>query len=185
MISCSTSSNNCLIKIPRGSRGDYSTILTEPEVNNCFTIYTRSDLTESERKPWKKKTISLIHCRGWIRAWTCSRKQQMHKSWIFTVFSNMANHSFHFFVSFSINDWKENVESLNNFPFWEETQSFICFCQLTVNETVFLSLLANAVNSGYDRGERCFICSAVFLAMLTCWHVQFSKIFAFLFFSIN
>ena len=30
----------------------------------------------------------------------------------------------------------------------------ICFFQLTVNETVFLSLLANAVNSGYDRGER-------------------------------
>ena len=27
-----------------------------------------------------------------------------------------------------------------------------------------------------------FICSALFLAMLTCWHVQFSKIFAFLFF---
>ena len=24
-----------------------------------------------------------------------------------------------------------------------------------MNETVFLSLLANAVNSGYDRGERC------------------------------
>ena len=125
----------------------------------------------------------MIHGRGWIHAWTCSRKQQMHNSCIFTVFSNMANHSFNFFVSFSINDWKENVQSLNNSPFWEETQSFICFCQLTVNETVFLSLLANAVNSGYDRGQRCFICSAVFLAMLTCWHVQFSKIFAFLFFS--
>ena len=67
----------------------------------------------------------------------------------------MANHSFNCFVNFSINDWKENVESLNNSPFWEETQSFICFCQLTLNETVFLSLLANAVNSGYDRGERC------------------------------
>ena len=42
-----------------------------------------------------------------------------------------------------------------------------------------LSLLANAVNSGYDQGERCL--SAVFFALLTCWHVQFSKIFAFLF----
>ena len=40
-----------------------------------------------------------------------------------------------------------------------------------------LSLLANAVNSGYDQGERCL--SAVFFALLTCWHVQFSKIFAF------
>ena len=42
-----------------------------------------------------------------------------------------------------------------------------------------LSLLANAVNSGYDQGERCL--SAVFFALLTCWHLQFSKIFAFLF----
>ena len=128
--------------------GDYSTILTEPEVS----IYRRSDLNRI-RKEIMKKTTSLIH--GWIHAWTCSRKRQMNNSWIFTVFSNMANPSFNFFVSFSINDWKENVESLNNSPFWEETQSFIFFCQLTVNETVFLSLLANAVNSGYDRGERC------------------------------
>ena len=30
---------------------------------------------------------------------------------------------------------------------------FFCFCQLTVNETVFLLLLANAVSSGYNRGE--------------------------------
>ena len=42
-----------------------------------------------------------------------------------------------------------------------------------------LSLLANAVNSGYDQGERCL--SPMFFALLTCWHVQFSKIFAFLF----
>ena len=90
--------------------------------------------TESERKLWKK-TTSLIH--GWINAWTCSRKEQMHNSWIFTVFSNMANCSVNFFVSFSINDWKENVESLHNSPFWEETQSFIFFCQITVNETLF------------------------------------------------
>ena len=41
----------------------------------------------------------------------------------------------------------------------------------------FWSLLANAVNSGYDQGECCL--SAVFFALLTCWHVQFSKIFAF------
>ena len=48
-----------------------------------------------------------------------------------TVFSNMANRSFNFFVSFSIDEWKENVESLNNFPFCEETRSFIFFFQLT------------------------------------------------------
>ena len=67
----------------------------------------------------------------------------MHNSWIFIVFSNKTNqnHSFNCFVNFSNNDWKENVESLNNSPFWEETQSFICFCQLTVNETVFCRFL--------------------------------------------
>ena len=33
---------------------EYLTILTEPEMNNCFSIFTRSDLnTESERKPLK------------------------------------------------------------------------------------------------------------------------------------
>ena len=66
-------------------------------------------------------------------------------------FQNMANHIFNFFVSFSISDWKENVQILNNSSFWEETQNFICFCQLTVNETVFFFFsLANAVNNGYN-----------------------------------
>ena len=49
-----------------------------------------------------------------------------------------------------------------------------------MNEKVFLAFLANVVNSGHDRGECCL--SAVFFALLTCWHEQFSKIFAFLFF---
>ena len=44
---------------------------------------------------------------------------------------------------------------------------------------VSLSVLANAVNSGYDQGEHCL--SPMFFALLTCWHVQFLKIFAFLF----
>ena len=151
-------------------------------MNTCFSIYTRSEVNRI-RKETMRKTISMIH--GWIHAWTCSRKQQMHNSWIFTVFSNMANYSCNFFVSFSINDWKKNVESLNNSPFWEETQSFICFCQLTVNETVFLSLLANAVNSGYDRGERCL--SAVHCS-LPCWLAgtySFRKYLLSCFFSVN
>ena len=151
-------------------------------MNTCFSIYTRSEVNRI-RKETMRKTISMIH--GWIHAWTCSRKQQMHNSWIFTVFSNMANYSCNFFVSFSISDWKKNVESLNNSPFWEETQSFICFCQLTVNETVFLSLLANAVNSGYDRGERCL--SAVHCS-LPCWLAgtySFRKYLLSFFFSVN
>ena len=49
-----------------------------------------------------------------------------------------------------------------------------------MNEKVFLAFLANEVNSGHDRGECCL--SALFFDLLTCWQVQFSKIFAFLFF---
>ena len=103
--------------------------------------------TESERKPLKKQLV-------WLTSEFLREHVAVNSRYITAVFSNMANHNFNCFVNFSINDWKENVQSLNNSPFWEETQSFICFCQLTVNETVFLPLLANAVNSGYDRGER-------------------------------
>ena len=137
--------------------------------------------TESESKPWKKRVV-------WFTGEFMREHVAVNSRCTTTVFSNMANHSFNCFVNFSINDWKENVESLNNSPFWEETQSFICFCQLTVNETVFLSLLANAVNSELQRLRSrwaLFISSAVFLAMLTWWHLQFSKIFPFLFFSVN
>ena len=151
-------------------------------MNTCFSIYTRSEVNRI-RKETMRKTISMIH--GWIHAWTCSRKQQMHNSWIFTVFSNMANYSCNFFVRFSINDWKKNVESLNNSPFWEETLSFICLCQLTVNETVFFVVSCKCCQQRPRSRWALFICSAVLLAVLTCWHVQFSKIFAFLFFTIN
>ena len=130
------------------------TILTEPEVNNCFSIYTRIEVisTESEtRKPWKKRLVWLTGEFMREHVPVNSRRTNVD---LYSICQH-GKHSFNFFVSVSINDWKENVESWNNSPFWEETQSFICFCQLTVNETVFLSLLANAVNSGYDRGERC------------------------------
>ena len=56
---------------------DYSTILTEPEVN-CFSICTQSDLNRIRKETMNH---SLIH--GWINAWTCSRKQQMHNNSIF------------------------------------------------------------------------------------------------------
>ena len=116
-------------------------------MNNCFSICTRSDLNRIRKETMKKRLV-------WLTGEFLREHVAVNSRCITTVFSNMANHSFNCFVNFSINDWKENVESLNNSAFWEETQSFICFCQLTVKETVFLSLLANAVNSGYDRGER-------------------------------
>ena len=40
-------------------RGFYSTILTEPEVNSCFSIFTQSDLNRI-REETIKKMISLI-----------------------------------------------------------------------------------------------------------------------------
>ena len=43
----------------------------------------------------------------------------------------------------------------------------------------FFLLLANAVKSSYDQGEHCL--SALFFTFLTCWHVQFLNICAFLF----
>ena len=50
--------NNCSLKakliLLNNPRGDYSTILTEPEVNNCFSIYTRSDLNRIRKETMKK-----------------------------------------------------------------------------------------------------------------------------------
>ena len=134
--------------------------------------------TESERKP-RKKTICLIH--GWIHAWTCSRKQQMHNSWIFTVFSNMANHSFNFFVSFSINDWKENVESLNYYPILRRKVQPYLFLSTHREWDGFFVASCKCCQQRPRSRWALFICSAVFLAMLACWHLQFSKILAFLF----
>ena len=90
--------------------------------------------TESERKPWKKRLV-------WFAGEFIHEHVAVNSRCITTVFLNMANHSFNCFVNFSINDWKENVESLNNSPFWEETQSFICLCQLTVNGQFFCRFL--------------------------------------------
>ena len=47
-------------------------------------------------------------------------------------------------------------------------------------KTFFLLLLASANNDGCDRGERYF--SLSFSALFTYWHVEFSKIFYFIFF---
>ena len=36
---------------------NYSTILTEPEVNNCFSIFTRSDLNRIGKETMKKQLV--------------------------------------------------------------------------------------------------------------------------------
>ena len=48
---------NIVEKSPRQSRGDYSTILTEPEVDNCFSIFTRSDLNRINKETIKKRLV--------------------------------------------------------------------------------------------------------------------------------
>ena len=94
-------------------------------------VYTHEVIsTESERKPWKKRLVWFTgkfmreHVAVNSRC-TIVGSLQYFQTWQIILLI--------FFVSFSINDWKENVEILNNSPLWEETQSFICFCQLTVS----------------------------------------------------
>ena len=151
-----------LILLNNYSTNNYSTILTE--VNNCFSTYTRS------HHPWKKKKRLVWFTGEFMREHVtvnsrCTRVGSLQY---------MANHSLNFFVSFSINDWKEIVESLNNSPFWEETQSFICIFQLTVNETVFFASCKCCQQRLRSRWVL-FICSAVFLAMLTSCTYSFQK----------
>ena len=122
-------------------------------MNNCLSIYTRSDLNKT-KKETMKKTISLIH--GWIHGSTCSRKQQMHNIWIFTaVFSNMTNHSFNFFVSFSINDWKNKRWKFKYLPFLRRNTELYLLLSTHREWDSFCRFFANAVYSGYDRGARC------------------------------
>ena len=121
-----------------------ATTFTEIEKNNCFSAYTRSDLNKI-----RKETINAANSK-------CAKVRflQYFQTGQIIVF-----------VSFSINGLKENVQSLDYCSFREETLRFNCFFQLTVNGKGFF-LLANAVNSGYRRGESCL--SVVFFALFTC-----------------
>ena len=86
----------------------------------------------------------------------------------YVLFSNTANHSLNLFVSFCISGLKENIQSLNYYILRRDVELYALCFQLTVSKFFFFwSLLANAVNSGYDRGERCL--SVMFIALLTCW----------------
>ena len=146
-------------------------------MNNCLSIYTRSDLNKT-KKETMKKTISLIH--GWIHGSTCSRKQQMHNIWIFTaVFSNMTNHSFNFFVSFSINDWKNKRWKFKYLPFLRRNTELYLLLSTHREWDSFFVASCKCCQQRLRSRRALFICSAVFLAMLTCWQVQFSKIFPF------
>ena len=62
----------------------------------------------------------------------------------------MANDSFNLFVSSfvscSINSLKENAENLNYYPILSTKEELY--------RALFVSVNSNAVNSGYDQGER-------------------------------
>ena len=88
----------------------------------------------------------------------------------------MANDSFNLFassfVSFIINGLKENAKNLNYYPILRRKVELYLFLSTHREEEKFsLLLLANAVNGGYDQGERCL--SPMFFALLTCCHEQF------------
>ena len=51
--------------------GDYSTILTEPEVNNCFSIFTRSDLNRIRKETFEKYI-------GWV--WLTGEFMREHEA---------------------------------------------------------------------------------------------------------
>ena len=83
-------------------------------------------------------------------------------------------------VSFSINRLKKKRRKFKLLPNSEKkSRAFFVSVNSPLMRKFSLSLLAYAVNSGYDQGERCL--SPKFFALSTGWHVQFSKIFAFLF----
>ena len=89
---------------PRKRRGKYSQSLYSPRLkkNNCFSIYTRSDLNKSEKKPLK----STIWLTDQITRTSLSfRKQQR----------NVLNGT---------------AKSLNCLLTWQEKWSFVVFCWL-------------------------------------------------------
>ena len=136
-------------------------------MNNCLSIYTRSDLNKT-KKETMKKTISLIH--GWIHGSTCSRKQQMHNIWIFTVSSNMANDSFNpfvsSFVSFSINDWKNKRWKFKYLPFLRRnTELYLLLSTHREWDSFFVASCKCCQQRLRSRWEL-FICNVLCLAFL-------------------
>ena len=141
-------------------------------MNNCLSIFTRSDLNRIRKETLKKR---LVWFTGEFMGEHEAVNSGCAKFLIFTVSSNMANDSFNLFVSFL----KENAEHLIYYPILRrKVELYFVSVNSPWMRKFSLSLLANAVNSGYDQGEHCLY--PMLLALLTCWHIQFSKIFAFL-----
>ena len=157
---------------------NYSTILTEPEVNNCFSIFTRSDLNRIGKETMKKQLV-------WLTGEFMQEHEAVNSGCAKVRSLNIFKHSKWRFWSFCTEFCKHQRFKRKRWKFKllpnSEKKSRALF--VSVNSPwmrkFFLSLLANAVNSGYDQGEHCL--SPMFFALLTFWHVQFSEIFTSLF----
>ena len=81
----------------------------------------------------------------------------------------MANDSFNLcvsiFVSFSVNGLKENAENFNYYPILRKKSRSLFVSVNSPWMRDFFVASSNAVNGGYDQGERCL--SAVLFALLT------------------
>ena len=88
--------------------------------------------------------------------------------------------SINLFVSFSLNGLKESVESYITHSEKKRRALFAFVYSPWLRKFLCRFSQNNVVNRGYDRDERCSC--AVFFALLTGWHEQLLKRFAFLFF---
>ena len=144
-------------------------------MNICFSILTQSDLNRQwEGKPSKKRLVQLmgeftrVHVA--VNRWCGKvRSLQYFQTWQIIV---------SIFFKLSLNDWKENVKIVKKSPLPEKKQRALC----THHEWV-RSFVASSNCCQQQLWSRWACLPAVFFAMLTCWHVQVSKIFAFAFFS--
>ena len=104
--------------------------------NNCFSIFTRSDLNRIRKETIKKRLV-------WLTVEFMREHEAVNSgcSKVRPVSSNMAKDSFNLFVSsfvsFCINGLKENAENLNYYPILRRKVELYLFLSTTVNEIVF------------------------------------------------
>ena len=97
----------------------------------------------------------------------------------------MVNDSFNLFVSsfasLSINGLKENAENLHYYPIPRRKVELYLFQSTHREWESFLCRFLQMLSTAATIKVSFVYLSAVFFALLTCWLVQFSKIFGFVF----
>ena len=146
-----------------------------------YTRFARAKAPlESQREPLKKGLVWLTG--GFLREHVavnsrCAKVRSLQ------YFKTLPIIVLFFLVGLRINNWKENFEILNNYPFWEKTQNFICFCQLTMNEKVLFVASCKYSQQRLRSRWALFICD-VFCHVNLLARTVFENI-GFLFFYIN